>query len=620
MAGVPNTGRDPASGFHTFTVVDYYAYDFEASNGGFVATGPDWEWGAPTLSTGPAGAHSGVNLWGTKLAANYSNSSNSKLDLPPLQVPSSKAYATLSFWQWYSTENTFDGGNVKISTNGGTTWTILTPDIGYKGTASSANAGIPGEPAFMGTAVGNFWHKVTINLTAYKGQTVIIRFHFGSDSSVNYPGWYIDDVRLEGVDDTAPPVFVSTTVPTSTWDIVGPYVVKSKIVDALSGVGSVSLHYSTNDGASWGSVAMTPTTPPEYSGTIPGQPSGTTIKVYVSATDVAANTGTDPATAPAAVYQFTVLLASDYLVILGGGSNTPAQTFIDAFAAIGKTCDVWNWDSQGLPTVGMLNAFDGVIVDESSYFDANQTTLLTGFLAQNDGTKQQIVFWGRDMSYGASARPFMEQFTGMAYVKDDPGTTYRWLWSVPGDPIGNGEKFSITGSYPDELKLSTTYPGAQIIYKYHLSGTTALGIGSEEELLAYYYKEGKEYDGVWPMAPSAPDSAAAGRYVGTYHASVYFAFQFNYITDSAQRAAVLGRALTWLTAATEVIGKDTAMGKKAPVIPDRFTLSQNYPNPFNPVTTIEVGVPAGFKGIAELRIFNVKGELVKTLHNGAIDP
>jgi hypothetical protein len=233
------------------------------------------------------------------------------------------------------------------------------------------------------------------------------------------------------------------------------------------------------------------------------------------------------------------------------------------------------------------------------------------------------VFWGRDMSYGSGApRTFMEQFTGMAYVQDDPGV--RWLWSVPYappyDPIGNGERFLITGSYPDELKLSTTYPGAQIIYKYRSSGTATLNIGSEEELLAYYYKEGKVYDGVWPMTPTGPDSAAAGRYVGTYHASVYFAFQFNYITDAANRAAVLGRTLDWLTVATQVVGKDAAEGKETPVIPDQLTLSQNYPNPFNPATTIQFGVPANFRGRAELRIYNVKGELVRSLYEGAVTP
>jgi subtilisin family serine protease len=622
VAAVPNMARFPAVGYSSFSIVDYYAWDFEASNGGFTATGQDWEWGDPT--TGPIDAHSGVKLWATKLAGNYSVSSNSKLDMPPTTVPGSSLYATLSFWQWYNIEGgtgtCYDGGNVKISTDGGATWTIITPDIGYNNVAKSITAGIPNEPCFSGQTTGNFWHKVTFNLTPYKGQNVIVRLHFGSDASVTYPGWYVDDVMIAGTaTDTEGPKFISTTVPTSTWDNIGPYVIKTQVADALSGVASATLYYSTDDGVSWSSVAMAPTgVLNEYSGNIPGQPPRTKIKVYVSAADNAANTTTDPATAPAATYQMTVMPASDYLVLIGGTAS-PAQMYIDAFTAIGKTCDVLTLADASLPTVAQLNAYTGVIAEHGTYFSTAQQTLLTNFLALNDGVKQRIFFLGKDLSYYSSNRTFMEKHTGAAYVTDDPGSTYRYLWSTPGDPIGNGERFAISGSYPDELKRSTTYPGGQVVFKYHLSSTTSDFL-SEEDMLAFYYKEGKQFDGVWPMIPVAPDSAAAMRYVGTYHASVYFAFNFNYITSATTRAAVLGRVLNWLAAATTVVGADAAKGQETPEIPDQITLSQNYPNPFNPVTTIQFGVPASFKGRAELRVYNVKGELVKALFEGPVTP
>jgi hypothetical protein len=43
-------------------------------------------------------------------------------------------------------------------------------------------------------------------------------------------------------------------------------------------------------------------------------------------------------------------------------------------------------------------------------------------------------------------------------------------------------------------------------------------------------------------------------------------------------------------------------------------LHQNYPNPFNPETTISFDMPKN--GQARLDIFNVKGQLVKSLFNG----
>ena len=49
-------------------------------------------------------------------------------------------------------------------------------------------------------------------------------------------------------------------------------------------------------------------------------------------------------------------------------------------------------------------------------------------------------------------------------------------------------------------------------------------------------------------------------------------------------------------------------------VPETFSLSKNYPNPFNPTTSIDFALPT--ESHVTLQIYNIQGQLVKTLQNG----
>ncbi len=119
------------------------------------------------------------------------------------------ANATLSFKTWFEIEsvdaNGFDLMKIQISLDGGSTFS----EIGRLNPSSDVN-GLPEQPFTSGgftgvgatyTPLAPVWVSRTVDLSAYVGQQVKIRFTFDT-RDVNYNGfrgWLIDDVQVDGV-------------------------------------------------------------------------------------------------------------------------------------------------------------------------------------------------------------------------------------------------------------------------------------------------------------------------------------------------------------------------------------------------------------------------------------
>jgi hypothetical protein len=166
---------------------------FELNNGGYSGTGV-WEWGVPT--SGPNAAHSGTKLWATILGGDYPDLTDDSLLSREYAITG--ANARLEFYHWYNFETSWDGGNVSISTNGGVTWTLLTPDGGYP----DADISALGEPGYTSTSD---WTLASFDISSYLGQSVRFMWRFGSDGSIVRPGWYVDDVSVPGSSAPLPP-------------------------------------------------------------------------------------------------------------------------------------------------------------------------------------------------------------------------------------------------------------------------------------------------------------------------------------------------------------------------------------------------------------------------------
>ncbi len=138
-----------------------------------------------------------------------------RLDSPVITLPASPPTAAIAFDHYVATELTWDGGNVKVSVNGG--GFTLVPSSAYTfnaynsslETAANGNDNpMAGQAAFTGTDGGSpvgSWGQSQIDLTgiAAASDDIEIRFEMGLDGCNGIDGWYVDEVRVHTC--SAPP-------------------------------------------------------------------------------------------------------------------------------------------------------------------------------------------------------------------------------------------------------------------------------------------------------------------------------------------------------------------------------------------------------------------------------
>lgn len=85
--------------------------------------------------------------------------------------------------------------------------------------------------------------------------------------------------------------------------------------------------------------------------------------------------------------------------------------------------------------------------------------------------------------------------------------------------------------------------------------------------------------------------------------------------DTQGKVSNLSNGISAITQAVSQGGsKSTAETEKENEVIEKYALYQNYPNPFNPLTQIRFDLPA--PDYLELKIYNIQGQLIKTLLQG----
>ncbi len=174
--------------------------------------------------------------------------------------------ATMEFWTKYQIEEGWDTVHVQVSTDGGTTWNDVKAYTGYQ----------------------TDWIHENIDLGAYAGKVIRVRFVLISDGAVNYDGMYVDDVRILGsmLDNGAPAIH--HTPPTLRDDVLGDFTAVATIIDP-SPIAIDSIYYKADTMVDF--VAFAPDSVIDTLSyfTIPAQRIGARVDYYFVAADTAMN-------------------------------------------------------------------------------------------------------------------------------------------------------------------------------------------------------------------------------------------------------------------------------------------------------------------------------------------
>ncbi len=179
------------------------APEFVTLNAESYTNNTSWEWGTPA-QTVLNSAYSGSKAWMTKLNSNYPDRDTSGL-FTTLFTINPLNYYKLSFRHMFSTELFQDGGTVDYSTDFGNTWQVLggfdPANFWFNTPFVTALGGLPPDPGFTGS-IGNYILSEFNHHFGLSATSVIFRFRFMSDYSVNNEGWVIDDFCFEDMGPT----------------------------------------------------------------------------------------------------------------------------------------------------------------------------------------------------------------------------------------------------------------------------------------------------------------------------------------------------------------------------------------------------------------------------------
>ena len=114
--------------------------------------------------------------------------------------------ATLNYWAWWKTESDYDYVYVEVSADGGKTWKIIPTPSGTDANPVGSNMGWGYTGCSGGGETGKGctpqWINEKVDLSAYTGQKIQVRFEYITDAALNYASLMLDDISVPEINYT----------------------------------------------------------------------------------------------------------------------------------------------------------------------------------------------------------------------------------------------------------------------------------------------------------------------------------------------------------------------------------------------------------------------------------
>jgi len=356
--GVPPDGGDSNIATVSINIIDAIYMANMDTNPGWTLDSL-WQWGAPTGSGGQSGNHdptagyTGANVVGYNLLGDYENSiTSTRWAKTPAINCTNRAAVTLTFYRWLNVERPKnDHAYIQVSNNG-SSWSTIWEN-----------------PSVI---TDSSWTLQTFDISAIADNqlTVYIRWGMGTtNSSRQYSGWNIDDVKVTGITPQMQTLTISSVSGGSTIPAPGTHQYSSGTVVDINAIPDLHYHF-----VNWTGSAVT-------AGKVANPNSSSTTVLMDANYVVQANF---------AITQYTITASSgpNGLINPSGAIliNYGASQDYNAIPNEGYEIDEWFLDGNSVQSGGAVYTLSNITANHAVYVTFKKLVFeISGYVFEQDG-------------------------------------------------------------------------------------------------------------------------------------------------------------------------------------------------------------------------------------------